>query len=102
MSNTRQVREALVGTGAPAKAPKETATSDGVLTPDPHVAPWGGGGASASSSPLEAVGTSYLDDEDDGKWLCGGWCGAREEQSASRGGMEHSFGRTRAALIALR
>jgi hypothetical protein len=59
--STRQVREALVGTGAPAKASKnEPASQDGCLTQDPHVS-W------ASSSPLEAVGTSYLDDDDDGE-----------------------------------
>jgi len=60
--STRQVREALVGTGAPAKASKNEPTqSDGVLTQDVAHA------SSATSSPLEAVGTSYLDDDDDGE-----------------------------------
>lgn len=74
MSNTRQVREALVGTGAPAKASKnEPASQDGCLTQDPHVS-WGG---ASTSSALEAVGTSYLDDDDDGVLPMRAWESAR-------------------------
>lgn len=90
MSNTRQVlREALVGSGAPAKASKnEPASQDGVLTQDPHVS-WGG---ASTSSPLEAVGTSYLDDDDDGECVCASaWAEearARESEEEERGERE--------------